>query len=72
MGAGRVKKTDGIDYAVGVILNKTIGQRVAKGEILGVIFYNKKVENMEKKFAESFNIEPKKKRVKNIIIKTIK
>lgn len=72
LGAGRVKKTDGIDYAVGVILNKTIGQRVAKGEILGVIFYNKKVENMEKKFAESFNIEPKKKRVKNIIIKTIK
>ena len=72
LGAGRVKKTDNIDYAVGVILNKTIGHRVNKGEILGVIFYNKKVENMEKIFSDSFNIGTRKKRVKNIIIKTIK
>ncbi|MBR4178429.1 MAG: thymidine phosphorylase [Bacilli bacterium] len=72
LGAGRVKKTDNIDYAVGVMLNKTVGQKVMKGEILGVIFYNKKVENMDKIFADSFNIEPKKKRYKNIIIKTIK
>ncbi len=72
LGAGRVKKTDSIDYAAGVMLNKTIGQKVNKGEILGVIFYNKKVENMEKLFADSFNIEKKKKKVKKIIIKTIK
>lgn len=72
LGAGRVKKTDNVDYAVGVMLNKTIGQRVNKGEILGVIFYNKKVENMDKIFASAFNIEPKKKKVKKIIIKTIK
>ena len=44
LGAGRVKKTDKIDYAVGVMLTKTIGQKVMKVEILGVIYYNKKVE----------------------------
>lgn len=72
LGAGRVKKTDKIDYAVGVMLNKTIGNHVRKGEILGVIFYNKKIEDMDKIFSESFNIQKKKRKVKKIIIKTIK
>ena len=72
LGAGRVKKTDKIDYAAGVILNKKIGDRVFKGEILGVIFYNKKVDDMDKIFESSFNIGKKKKKVKKIIIKTIK
>ena len=72
LGAGRVKKTDKIDYAVGVVLNKTVGEKVTKGEILGVIYYNKKVENMDKLFIDSFNIDKKKKKPKKIIIKTIK
>ena len=72
LGSGRVKKTDKIDYACGVILNKKIGQKVLKGEILGVIYYNKKLENMDKEFIDAFTIEKKKKKVKNIIIKTIK
>lgn len=72
LGAGRVKKTDKIDYASGVVLNHQLGEKVTKGDILGVIYYNKKVENMENIFLESFKIEKKKKRVKNIIIKTIK
>jgi pyrimidine-nucleoside phosphorylase len=72
LGAGRVKKTDKIDYASGVILNYQLGEKVNKGDILGVIYYNKKVDNMENLFLESFKIEKKKKRVKNIIIKTIK
>ena len=72
LGCGRVKKTDKIDYAAGLMLNKTIGDKVMKGEILGVIFYNKKVENMDQIFTSAFNIESKKKRQKKIIIKTIK
>ncbi len=72
LGANRVKKTDKIDYSVGVSLTKTVGQRVTKGEILGVIYYNKKVENMDKILLDSFIIDRKKKRNKKIIIKTIK
>lgn len=72
LGAGRVKKTDSIDYAVGVTLNKVIGDRVKEGEVLGTIYYNKKLEGMDKLFKNSFKIEKKKKRVKKIIIKTIK
>ena len=72
LGAGRVKKTDKIDYSAGVILNKGLGEKVFKGEILGVIFYNKRVSGMDKLLTDSFKIEPKKKKVKKIIIKTIK
>ncbi len=72
LGAGRKKKTDGIDYACGVILNKQLGEKVNKGEILGVIYYNKKVEDMENIFKDAFNIEKRKRQVKKIIISTVK
>ena len=72
LGAGRHKKTDKIDYSVGVILNKVLGDKVRKGDILGTIYYNKKVDDMDNILEESFKIEKKKKRPKKIIIKTIK
>ena len=72
LGAGRVKKTDKIDYACGVILNKHLGEKVNKGEILGIIYYNKKVDNMEERFSSAFEIESRRKRVKNIIVDVIK
>lgn len=40
LGAGRDKKEDEIDYAVGVVLNKKIGDSVQTGEALAVIHYN--------------------------------
>ena len=72
LGAGRHKKTDRIDYAVGVSLNKTLGQKVRAGDVLGTIYYNKRVKNFEERFIDAFKIEKKKKKVKKIIIKTIK
>lgn len=72
LGAGRHKKTDKIDYGVGISLNKTLGDKVYKGDILATIYYNKKVDNMETELKDSFKIEKKKRRPKKIIIKTIK
>ncbi len=72
LGAGRIKKTDPIDYAVGVTFNKVIGDKVKEGDVIGTIYYNKKLDKMDKLFINSFKIEKKKKRVKKIIIKTIK
>ena len=66
LGAGRVKKTDPVDYAVGVTLNKVIGDKVKEGEVLGTIYYNKKLDGMDKLFINSFKIEKKKKRVHRI------
>ena len=72
LGAGRVKKTDKIDYATGVVLNKTIGSKVYEGDLLGTIYYNKKLPQMDDMLLDCFQIDAKKRKVKKIIIKTIK
>lgn len=40
LGAGRLRKEDKIDYSVGIILNKKVSDKVAKGDILGYIYAN--------------------------------
>lgn len=40
LGAGRVKKEDSIDKAVGIVLNKKISDKVSKGDILAYIHAN--------------------------------
>ena len=40
LGAGRVKKEDDIDKAVGIILNKKIADEVKRGDVLGFIHAN--------------------------------
>ena len=72
LGAGRVKKTDKIDYAVGIVLNKVVGDKVQKGDVLGTIYYNKKVQDMSELLLKCFQVEKKKGKTKNIIIKTVK
>ena len=72
LGAGRVKKSDSIDYGCGVVLNKTIGSKVYEGDLIGSVYYNKKLKNMDELLIDCFQIDKKKKRVKKIIIKTIK
>ena len=37
LGAGRMKKDDSINYRVGVIINKKIGDEVKSGDVLGYI-----------------------------------
>ena len=40
LGAGRIKKEDGIEHSVGILLEKKIGEKVQKGEILAYIHAN--------------------------------
>ncbi len=40
LGAGREKKTDDIDYSVGIYLNKKSGEECKKGETLYTIYSN--------------------------------
>lgn len=40
LGAGRIKKEDGIDHAVGIWLEKKISDKVEKGEVLAYIHAN--------------------------------
>jgi len=44
LGAGRVNKEDKIDYGVGIKLSKQVGDKVKKGEVLGVIYVNDRIK----------------------------
>ena len=56
IGAGRIKKEDKIDYTVGVVLNKTLGSKVKKNEILCYLYINDKSIYDEKEVLKSFTI----------------
>ena len=58
LGAGRVKKEDVIENNVGLIINKKIGDKVEKEEILGIIHANdeNKLKNVIEEFKQCFEI----------------
>lgn len=60
LGAGRIKKEDNIDYAVGIELDKKVGTKVQKGEILGKIHANDttKLELAKKQVNDIIKISP--------------
>ena len=47
LGAAKMNIDDKIDYGVGVKLNKFIGDRVKKGDVLAFIYYNKKLPDIK-------------------------
>ena len=57
LGAGRATKDDVIDYTAGLILNKKVGDKVEKGELLIIAYTNKEhVEEVLKEIENSFTI----------------
>ena len=73
LGAGREKKTDAIDYAVGVVLNKKVGEKIEKGEKLLDIYANsqEKLKEAEKMLQEAFVIVDEKTEPEPLIYKII-
>jgi len=47
LGAGRAKKSDPVDHAVGFIIHKKVGDRVEKGETLFTIHANDEAKLVE-------------------------
>lgn len=47
LGAGRLKKEDSIDYSVGIYLNKKVGDKIEKGDILAYIHANNEEKGKE-------------------------
>ena len=61
LGGGREKKEDGVDPAVGIVLEKKVGEAVRAGEALCTIHYNSelRLEEACELLEESFRIAPK-------------
>ena len=59
LGAGRIRKEDSIDNAVGIVLNKKVSDKVEKGDTLVTIYANskEKLEEAKKKLLEVIKIE---------------
>lgn len=74
LGAGRERKTDPIDYSVGVFLNKKSGEEVREGEILYTIYSNneEKTKVAQKYCDEAFLIKEGKPSHNNMIYKIIR
>lgn len=74
LGAGRDKKTDPIDYSVGIYLNKKSGEAVSKGDILYTIYSNDsdKTKIAQKYCDEAFSINENKSSKHSMIYKIIK
>lgn len=74
LGAGRDRKTDPIDYSVGIYLNKKSGEGVNKGDILYTIYSNdpEKTKFAQKYCDEAFIINESKPSHNNMIYKIVK
>lgn len=74
LGAGREKKTDVIDYSVGIYLNKKSGEFCKKGEVLYTIYSNDEEKiQLAKQFCErAFELLAQKPQKKDLIYKIIK
>lgn len=74
LGAGREKKTDEIDYSVGIYLNKKHGEACAKGETICTIYSNDedKTQTAAKLCEEGFYFSKEKPNDINLIYKIIK
>ena len=42
LGAGRIRKEDDIDLGAGIVLNKVVGDRVERGDLIATLYSNNK------------------------------
>ena len=73
LGAGRKKKDEHIDLAVGIVLKKKIGDEVETGDILATIYYNdnERFHSIKESVQRAFHITVSKIKVKPLILKVI-
>ena len=72
LGSGRDKKTDAIDHAVGVFLNKKTGEKVEAGETLATLFVNDNPSKISSELvSDAFTISQNCPQIKSIIFAVI-
>ena len=74
LGAGRIRKEDSIDNAVGIILNKKVSDKVEKEDLLVTIYANskEKLEGAKKNLLEVIKIENREVKKPKMILEVMK
>ena len=72
LGAGRDKKEDAIDYSVGIVLNKKIGDKVEVGEVLATLHANsEQVSEAVKMVQDAYEISETQVQKESLIYKIV-
>lgn len=73
LGAGRATKEDVIDYAVGIILNKKVGDRLQNGDVIATIHTNgKNTDKAIELLLDAYTLTSNKPENKNIILDIVR
>ena len=74
LGAGRVRKEDNIDYAVGIILNKKVSDKIENQECLATIYANskEKLNEAKNRLQEVIQINQKEIEKPKMVLEVIK
>jgi pyrimidine-nucleoside phosphorylase len=73
MGAGRDRKDDGIDHAVGVILEMKVGEKVDAGSVLCRLYYTREegLEEAAEMVEDAFRISGQKPEERELILEVV-
>ncbi len=73
IGGGRIKAEDGVDHAVGLACIKKIGDKVRKGEPLGIIYCRreKQADSISEKLRNAYKISKEIPKTTNLIRATV-
>ncbi|MDY2987193.1 MAG: pyrimidine-nucleoside phosphorylase [Peptoniphilus sp.] len=73
LGAGRETKESELDLGAGIVLNKKIGDRVSKGELIATLYTKKdNVEEIKEQILKAFKFSDSKVEKDQLILKVIK
>ncbi len=72
LGAGRLQKTDKIDYQAGIFINKSTGELVKKGDVIATLYSSKPIHrDLINKYHANITITPKQPKQQKMIIKSL-
>lgn len=73
LGAGRATKEDIIDYSVGIVLNKKVGDSLRNGDVIATIHTNgKNTEKAIELLLEAYTLSSSQPEIKNIILDIVR
>ena len=73
LGAGRAKLDDIIDHSVGIVLNKKVGDKLTKGDVIATIYANDKgIDIASKMIIDAYTMSKEPVSTRDVILKVVR